>query len=257
MADTATLSVRDVSKHFRGVRALEGVSIDLSAGEVVGLIGPNGSGKTTLLNLASGVLRPTGGTVVIEGRVATGRRPHVFARLGVGRTFQQIRLFAGMTVEENLLVGALARGSQHDGEALLAQMGLLGDRGRDATTLPYGQQRRVEIARALAGDPTFLLLDEPAAGMNEAESDELLTVIRRIRSERGCGVLIVDHDLRLIMRLCDRIHVLAEGRTISEGSPKEVRSSDAVIAAYLGSETHHGEHSPDAREDGQEEEVGR
>jgi branched-chain amino acid transport system ATP-binding protein len=255
MSGASTLSVRDASKHFRGVRALDGVSLDLAAGEVLGLIGPNGSGKTTLLNVASGVLRPTGGTITVGGQDATRRRPHVFAHLGVGRTFQQIRLFAGMTVEENLLVGALARGAKHDPEQLMTQMSLADVRDRDATTLAYGMQRRVEIARALAGDPTFLLLDEPAAGMNEAESDELLAVIRRIRDERGCGVLIVDHDLRLIMRLCDRIHVLADGRTIGEGRPEEVRSSPAVIAAYIGSETHHGEQPPAVRPDGEEREV--
>jgi branched-chain amino acid transport system ATP-binding protein len=235
----ATLSITDASKRFRGVRALDGVSLELAEGEIVGLIGPNGSGKTTLLNLASGVLRPTAGRLRVGGTDATGRPPHAFARLGVGRTFQQIRLFRGMTVEENLRVGALARGRDDDPAELLDQLGLERDRDRDATTLAYGQQRRVEIARAVAGAPRFLLLDEPAAGMNEQESDALLTAIQRLRAERGCGVLIVDHDLRLIMRLCERIHVLADGRTIFEGAPEAVRRSEAVVSAYLGSETHH------------------
>jgi branched-chain amino acid transport system ATP-binding protein len=235
----ASLSITDASKRFRGVRALDGVSLELGEGEIVGLIGPNGSGKTTLLNLASGVLRPTAGRLRVGGTDATGRPPHAFARLGVGRTFQQIRLFRGMTVEENLRVGALARGRDDDPGELLDQLGLVRDRDRDATTLAYGQQRRVEIARAVAGGPRFLLLDEPAAGMNEQESDELLAAIQRLRAERGCGVLIVDHDLRLIMRLCERIHVLADGRTIFEGAPEAVRRSEAVVSAYLGSETHH------------------
>jgi branched-chain amino acid transport system ATP-binding protein len=235
----ATLAISDASKHFRGVKALDGVSLELAEGEIVGLIGPNGSGKTTLLNLASGVLKPTSGRVRVAGTDATGRRPHTFARLGVGRTFQQIRLFRGMTVEENLRVGALARGHDPDPDELLDQLALTRDRDRDATTLAYGQQRRVEIARALAGDPRFLLLDEPAAGMNEQESDDLLAAIQRLRRERGCAVLIVDHDLRLIMRLCERIQVLADGKTIFEGAPEAVQRSEVVISAYLGSDIHH------------------
>jgi branched-chain amino acid transport system ATP-binding protein len=251
------LEITDITKQFRGVTALRGVSLRLEKGAILGLIGPNGSGKTTLLNVASGVLRPTAGRVEIDGVDATRRPPHAFARLGVGRTFQQIRLFAGMSLQENVLVGALARGADRDTTALIGEMQLAEDQERDATTLSYGQQRRVEIARALAGAPQYLLLDEPAAGMNERESDDLLHAIRRIRDERGCGVLIVDHDLRLMMRLCDRIHVLAEGTTIFEGPPDEVRRSDAVIAAYLGSETHEGTHSPTAETGGGPEEGTR
>jgi ABC-type branched-subunit amino acid transport system ATPase component len=252
-----TLSVIDAAKHFSGVVALDGVSLELGNDEILGLIGPNGSGKTTLLNVASGLLRPTDGRVEIGGHDATGFPSHRFARLGVGRTFQQIRLFAGMTVEENLVVGSLAGGANGDIAELLNQMALTEVRERDAATLPYGQQRRVEIARALAGSPRFLLLDEPGAGLNEIESDELLMTIRRVREQRECAVLIVDHDLRLIMRLCERIHVLADGRTISEGKPEEVRRDRAVIDAYLGSELHHSGVSPEARESGRqpEEEV--
>jgi ABC-type branched-subunit amino acid transport system ATPase component len=224
-----------IVKQFRGVRALDHVDIAVDEREIVGLIGPNGSGKTTLLNVASGVLRPTAGRVAVSGHTATGKQPHVFARLGVGRTFQQIRLFGDMTVRENVEVGAVAgRESLATVGPLLEQIGLRADAERMAATLPYGRQRRVEIARALAGGPRFLLLDEPAAGMNERESDELLETIKVVRDERGLGVLIVDHDLRLIMRLCERIHVLAEGRTICEGSPEAVRSDRGVIEAYLG-----------------------
>jgi branched-chain amino acid transport system ATP-binding protein len=224
-----------IVKQFRGVRALDHVDITVAEREIVGLIGPNGSGKTTLLNVASGVLRPTAGRVAVSGHAATGKQPHVFARLGVGRTFQQIRLFGDMTVRENVEVGAVAGRQPHATVApLLAQIGLEADAERMAATLPYGQQRRVEIARALAGGPRFLLLDEPAAGMNESESDDLLETIKVVRDERGLGVLIVDHDLRLIMRLCERIHVLAEGRTICEGPPEAVRSDRGVIEAYLG-----------------------
>jgi branched-chain amino acid transport system ATP-binding protein len=231
----SALTVDNAAKHFRGLRALDGVSIGVEEGEIVGLIGPNGSGKTTLLNLASGVLRPTSGRISV-GRVdATGHRPHDFARLGVGRTFQQVRLFTEMTVAENVEVGAVARGQDAARvDALLERLRLAQVRDRLAVTLPYGQQRRAEIARALAGSPRFLLLDEPAAGMNEAESDDLLEAIKAVRDDEGCAVLIVDHDLRLIMRLCERIHVLAEGMTICEGTAEEVRRDPAVIQAYLG-----------------------
>jgi len=231
----AAIVAEGIVKQFRGVRALDGVDMTVSEREIVGLIGPNGSGKTTLLNVASGVLRPTAGRVEVAGQAATGRLPHVFARLGVGRTFQQIRLFGDMTVRENVEVGAVAGGEPlATVDPLLAQIGLEGDSERMAATLSYGQQRRVEIARALAGGPRFLLLDEPAAGMNERESDDLLETIKVVRDERGLGVLIVDHDLRLIMRLCERIHVLAEGRTICEGPPRAVRHDRGVIEAYLG-----------------------
>jgi branched-chain amino acid transport system ATP-binding protein len=233
--DGTGLGVEEIVKRFRGLRALDGVTLQVEQGEIVGLIGPNGSGKTTLLNVASGVLRPTSGRVTIGGTDATGRKPHELARLGIGRTFQQVRLFGEMTVEENVEVGAVARAQDRERvPALLSRLGLTRDRDRLATTLPYGQQRRVEIARALAGRPRFLLLDEPAAGMNEAESDALLTTIRQIRDDERCAVLIVDHDLRLIMRLCERIHVLAEGKTICEGTADEVRRDPAVIQAYLG-----------------------
>jgi len=227
----------DIVKRFAGVHALAGVSLTIRPGEIVGLIGPNGSGKTTLLNVISGVLAPTGGRLEIAGRQVAGLRPNRIAALGVGRTFQQIRLFAEMSAAENVEVGAVARGHRRDAATVreLLERVKLGEHAeRLAGTLSYGQQRRVEIARALAGRPSLLLLDEPAAGMNEAESEELFDTVRGICADDGCAVLIVDHDMPLMMRLSDRMHVLAEGRTICEGPPHEVQRDPAVIAAYLG-----------------------
>ena len=234
------LQAADISKHFRGVRALGGVTLQVSTGEIVGLIGPNGSGKTTLLNVLSGVYAPSAGQVVCDGRRVEGLRPNRIAHMGVGRTFQNIRLFDHLTVRQNVEVGSVSgrvtRGVDHraDVDRLLARFGLAARADLQALSLPYGAQRRVEIARALAGRPRFLLLDEPAAGMNEAESDTLLETIMGVRAEFGCGILIVDHDLRLIMRLCERIHVLAEGRTLAEGTPEQVRRDPTVIDVFLG-----------------------
>ncbi len=235
---TPALVVEDVTKEFNGVQALAGVSVQVGSGETLGLIGPNGSGKTTLINLVSGTLRPTSGTIFVDGSRTDGRPAHSVARMGVGRTFQQIRLFPTMTVRENVEIGAL---TQRDRKAalgrvddMLGRLGLSAEADRPAGTLSYGTQRRAEIARALVGAPRLLLLDEPAAGMNEEESDELLATIRQIGDADGCAVLIVDHDLRLIMRLCGRIHVLAEGRTLAAGSPQEIQRNPEVIDAYLG-----------------------
>jgi ABC-type branched-subunit amino acid transport system ATPase component len=240
VAHAPLLEVRDLRKHFRGVKALDGVTLRVLPNEILGLIGPNGSGKTTLLNVVSGILRPTSGTVVVDGRPATGMAVHRVAELGVGRTFQQIRLFRGMTVAENVEVGAVAARLGSEGTRrvprILARTRLADQASVPAGALAYGQQRRAEIARALAARPRLLLLDEPAAGMNEAESDSLLVTLRAIRDEESCAIMIVDHDLRLIMRLCDRVHVLAEGQTIAEGRPADVRRDAAVIAAYLGEE---------------------
>jgi branched-chain amino acid transport system permease protein len=232
---TVSLRLEHVGKRFGGVAALADVSLNIREGEIVGLIGPNGSGKSTLLNLASGVLRPTEGQVIIGDAEATGEQPHAFAGLGIGRTFQQVRLFSDLSVYDNVAVGAVARGeSPKIVRDLLRQLDLLKDADRLAVHLSYGAQRRVEIARALAGRPRFLLLDEPAAGMNEPESDALLEMIHAVRRDQGCAVLITDHDLRLMMRLCERLHVLNEGRTISEGVAETVRRDPRVVEAYLG-----------------------
>ena len=238
---SALLEAVDVGKRFGGVHALRNVSLRLREGDVVGLIGPNGSGKTTFLNCLSGVFPPTTGRVALDGRPIP-RRGHAVARRGVVRTFQNIRLFGWLTALQNVEVGALGAGRARRGSSdrhardTLAQLGIDRLADRYAGTLSYGDQRRLEIARALAAQPRFLLLDEPAAGMNEAESAELGTAVQAIRKEHGCGVLVVEHDLRLIMQICDHVVVLNEGEVIASGSPGDVRTDPAVVAAYIGTD---------------------
>jgi ABC-type branched-subunit amino acid transport system ATPase component len=227
------LEAVDVKKHFGGVHALKGVSLRLRQGAVVGLIGPN---------CLSGSIAPTSGAIRVGGEAIVGMPANRVARLGIVRTFQSIRLFRGLTACQNVEISALAAGrvarrrSRAYALELLDELGTGGLATRDAGTLSYGDQRRVEIARALAANPRFLLLDEPAAGMNDSESDELRASIERIRSERGCGVLVVEHDLRLIMQLSETIYVLNEGELIATGTPDDVRTNPAVVTAYIGSE---------------------
>ena len=234
-----TLTVENISKNFAGLRALNSVSLKLEQGEILGLIGPNGSGKTTLINVVTGLLPANGGQTRVGGADITNRPPYEIARAGIARTFQTIRLFHQLTVLENVEVAAIGVGAPR-GEArrraleALEEMSVLRWADNLAGELPYGSERRVEVARALAMNPKFLLLDEPAAGLNEEESDELLRTLAPIPKQRNLGMLIVEHDMRLIMRLCHRLHVLSYGKTIGEGTPEQVRRIPAVIGAYLG-----------------------
>jgi branched-chain amino acid transport system ATP-binding protein len=240
MESNRELVLTGVTKDFAGLRALDGVSLRLTQGEILGLIGPNGSGKTTLINVVTGLYPATAGSVAAGGADITNRPAFHIARAGIARTFQTIRLFRELTVWENVEVAAVSMGlprhaARARAKAVLEEMALSQWRESSAGALPYGLERRVEVARALAMEPRFLLLDEPAAGLNEEESDELLRVLATIPPEKSLGMLIVDHDMRLIMRLCHRLHVLSYGKTIGEGTPEQVRGIPAVIEAYLGS----------------------
>ena len=215
-----SLVAEGVSVRFGGLAAIEDVSFTLEPGEIVGLIGPNGAGKTTLVNVLSGFQKPSAGEVRLEGRRFVGATPDAFARAGIARTFQAVRLFKGLSVSENLEVSLVANGlsrrrARERAKALLAEF-LPGDRGRmPAAALTYGEERKVGIARALALEPRYLLLDEPAAGMAAAEVEDLRSAIVRVRAAYGCGILVVEHNMALIFALCDRIHVLGSGRTIA------------------------------------------
>jgi branched-chain amino acid transport system ATP-binding protein len=237
---TSVLEIRNLCKSFAGLKAVDDVSFDLSTGEILGLIGPNGSGKTTLINVVTGLLRATSGSVVVDG-VETIRKPaHRVARAGLARTFQTIRLFKELSVVENIEVAAVSQGFTRRAAVtiardLLEEMGISAWGASLASELPFGHQRKLEIARALAMKPKFLLLDEPAAGLNEDESDLLLDLLRDIPARKHVGLLVVEHDMRLMMNLCARLHVLNYGRTIAEGTPAEVRGNHEVVSAYLGS----------------------
>jgi branched-chain amino acid transport system ATP-binding protein len=236
----ATLRIQGLSKSFAGLKAVDDVSLELYTGEILGLIGPNGSGKTTLINIMTGLLPKSGGTVMIDGLDVSSYPAHRVARAGLARTYQTIRLFKNLSCAENVEVGAVGVGKNrrvagrlaHD---LLEEVGLKGCDDLPASGLAFGDQRRLEIARALASQPKFLLLDEPAAGLNEEETDALLAFLKPLPKTKRFGILIVDHDMRLMMNLCDRLHVLNYGKTIAEGTPSEVRNNPEVITAYLGS----------------------
>ncbi|MGJ8617287.1 MAG: branched-chain amino acid ABC transporter ATP-binding protein/permease [Sulfitobacter sp.] len=232
------LTAKGMTMQFGGLTAVNDVDITLNPGEITGLIGPNGSGKTTLMNMLSGVLVPTEGDFFLGGEKLSGLVSHEIADRGIARTFQNIRLFTNLSVFQNVLVAALSTRGGKNAEAraatALERMGVSQHADADAGTLSYGDQRRVEIARALACEPSLLFLDEPAAGMNREETDSLMETLRGLTHDLGLGILLVDHDLKLINQLCDRLVVLNEGHLIAEGSPKEIQKNSAVIEAYLG-----------------------
>ncbi len=236
----SVLEVSNLCKSFAGLKALDGVSFAVGTGDILGLIGPNGSGKTTLINVITGLLPATSGTVHVDGRRTSGRKPHRVARAGIARTFQTIRLFRELTVLENVEVAAVSMGQPRrtatvTAGTLLDELGLAGQADVLASEIPFGHQRKLEMARALAMNPKFLFLDEPAAGLNEEESDGLHNLLRDLPSRYNVGLIVVEHDMRLMMNLCPRLHVLNYGKTITEGTPAEVRANAEVVTAYLGS----------------------
>lgn len=233
------LAAHGVEVHFAGVRAVAGADLVIQKGDIVGLIGPNGAGKTTLINAMTGFERVAAGQTYLDEVEITRWSPQRRAISGVSRTFQSTRLFASMTVSENILSAALCTSSKRREAAamtarLLEEFGLTDRSNLAAGSLPYGDERRLSIARALATAPDYLCLDEPAAGLNEAESDQLAELLVKIRREFNCGLLIVEHDMRLIMGVCERIYVLDYGRVIACGTPAEVRADANVRTAYLG-----------------------
>ena len=252
----ALLDVKNLTKNFGGLTAVGDVTMHLDKGELVGLIGPNGAGKTTLFNLLTGVYEPSEGSVSLDGTLLNGKKPYKIASLGLSRTFQNIRLFKDMTVLENVLVGMANQNKLYllasflrlpkfyHSEAklrqkameLLAIFDLDGDAETLAKNLPYGQQRRLEIVRALATEPKILLLDEPAAGMNPQETAELTQLIRRIKEEFDITIMLIEHDMSLVMEVTERIYVLEYGRLIAHGTPDEIKTNQRVIEAYLGGE---------------------
>lgn len=239
-----TLTMSDVAVEFSGLKALDRVSLSLRTGEILGLIGPNGSGKTTAINAITGQVPLAGGRIRLDSETISGLKPRAIALRGILRSFQIVRLFGNMTALENVASAALARGdsrsiARRKAEVLLNEFGLSARADDLAGTLSYGDKRRIEIARALAAEPAFLLLDEPAAGMNEAETEALLDTLRALPAARNLGLLIIDHDMSLIMRLCDRLQVISSGVTIAEGTAEQVRAHPAVIEAYLGADAAH------------------
>ena len=233
------LVAEGIRVHFEGVRAVDGVDLTLERGQIMGLIGPNGAGKTTFMNAVSSFVPLTAGKVTLDGVDVTGWAPQRLVARGLVRTFQDVATFPGLTVFENVELGALGAGlnrrqARRRAWELLESTGLRHLAALPASALPHGDERRVGIARAVAVGPKFLLLDEPAAGLDDAESLALTATIAKLREELDCGVLLVEHDMRIIFRVCERIQVLDYGKSIAVGAPEEIRTSKRVVAAYLG-----------------------
>jgi ABC-type branched-chain amino acid transport systems, ATPase component len=248
------LELEKVSQEFGGLRAVDGVNLRVKEKEIYGIIGPNGAGKTTLFNIITGIYVPIEGRLIFKGKELNRIAPHDIARLGIARTFQNIRLFDKLSVLDNVRVGChgVTRSGFWSGmlglpgsrkeekrildrsQELLEQVGLYDKRYEYADNLAYGEQRRLEIARAMALNPSLLLLDEPGAGMNTAEKEELMGLIYQIRDEQNLTIILVEHDMNLVMNICERIAVLDYGRKIAEGTPDEIKNDEKVIQSYLG-----------------------
>jgi branched-chain amino acid transport system ATP-binding protein len=239
-----SLRATGVSRSFEGVDALSAVDLEVHRHEVVGLIGPNGAGKTTLVNVITGFDFPTSGSVALADELITSWSPHRRGRAGLARTFQHSRSFGSLSVRENVEVAALGSGAssrvaRHRAASLLGLLGLHTYAERPASTLSHGDERKLGVARALATAPRFVLMDEPAAGLPEAEVPDFAGVVRSVRDDYEAGVLLIDHNMALIMEVCDRIQVLDQGRTLAEGTPREIRDNLDVTAAYLGESAVH------------------
>ena len=256
MSAEKLLDIQHVCMYFGGVHAVEDMSVSLGNDEILGIIGPNGSGKSTLINVLTGVYSPTSGKVIFDGKDITGFPPHKIAAMGIARTFQNLRVFSAMTVEDNVITGNhvnIQAGfidsllhtkkfkndesrARREAEELLEFVGLDGMKKEIAGSMAYGQQKRLEIARALASKPKICLFDEPAAGMNSAEALEMMEIIKRVQKERGIGIILIEHNMEAMMTTANRIIVMDTGKKIAEGAPSDIQANPLVIKVYLGEE---------------------